>query len=310
MKKMISKQSTLPVLAVSLTCLCLVAFCKEQNIPTLSNHENKTYENYARSLFPVLWTNDCSGLYASVRREEILRGHPWSEKIVVDLHNKERKTFCIIYFQPGTSNVLSTTNFEYEFGRNRDKKQPMHTLEQARTRMQEIAKLCGVTNLLNPTCYRTTDVLFTGGTWEHTSDPVINGYRAFDFSVSIRIMDSVDMPLCSWYNSISRIPNNLPTNVVLTAGEARAKGEYYLKKYYPNKERLPMITFSTNRLEYIQPNSRYIDPKKDAANEDTRGPKDTRLAWVNYFIKSYERLLESSLPIYVDAETGEMLGGQ
>ena len=215
-----------------------------------------------------------------------------------------------MYFQPGTSNVISATNFEYAFRRDRANRTSVHTPEQVRARIQQIAKSFGVTNLLDPSYYRTTDVVFREGLWEHSAEPVLNGYRTAYFGVHIRIMDSAGMPLCEWHNSITRIPNVLPTNVVLTAEQARAKGEYYLRKYYPDKERLPQITFSTNRLEYVRPNSKYIDPEKDAAAEDTRGPKDTRLAWVNYFIKNYGRLIESGLPIYVDAETGEMLGGR
>jgi hypothetical protein len=310
MKTTILQQTVRLLLTIFLTCLGLIAYCRERNIPTLSNQEKETYENYARSVFSLLWTNDCSELRASLRREETFHGCSWSEKIVINLHNKDRKTFCVMYFQPSTSNVLGATNFDYEFGRNRVNKPPMHTPEQARARIQQIARSFGVTNLLDPAYYQTTDIVFTEGTWEHSSRSIINGYRTGYFSVSIRIMDSPGMPLCEWHNSITQIPNTLPTNVVLTAEQARVKGEYYLKKYYPGKERLSQITFSTNWLEYVRPNSRYIDPEKDGAEENMRGPKDTRLAWVNYFIKNSERLIESGLPIYVDAETGEMLGGQ
>ena len=155
-----------------------------------------------------------------------------------------------------------------------------------------------------------TDVVFTEGMWEHLSYVLINGYQATYFGVDIRIMDLPGMPLCDWGNTVSYIPVNLPTNVVLTAEQAKSKGEHYLKKYFPSKERLSQIIFKGSRLEYVRPNSKWIDPKKDAACEDTRGPKDTRLAWVVYFNMPFERPIESSLPIYVDAETGEMLGGR
>ncbi len=310
MKKTISQQTVRLLLTISLTCLGLIAYCRERSIPTLNNQEKETYENYARSVFSLLWTNDCSQLQASVYRKRTVKEMPWADDIVVDLRNAEKKIFCAIYFQPGSSNILSAINFEYAYGKKRGDTIPKHSPEQARARMFEIAHLFGVPNLLDIRYYRTTDVIFREGAWEYSSLAVINGYHTSYFSVDISISDESGMPLREWGNTVSYIPNNLPTNVVLTAEHARAKSEHYLKKYYPDKERLSKITFSTNRLEYVRPNSRYIDPAKDEAREDTRGPKDTRLAWVNYFIKNYGRLIESGIPIYVDAATGEMLGGQ
>jgi hypothetical protein len=311
MKKNSSQKPAFAFIAVSLLCLCFVAFCKERRPPEISAQEKTAYESYVRLLLPLVWTNDCSQLQASAYREELFSGCPWSEKVKVRLSNNEKKTCFTFSFQPATSNVTSATNFEYDFGRDRNNQlPPVHSLMQAHVRMREIAKLFGVTNLLDPTYYQTTDVVFTEGTWEHSSRAIINGYQTVYFSVNIRIMDTAGMPLCRWGNTVSYIPDNLPTNVVLTAEQARKKGEHYLKKYFPDTERLSQIIFKGSRLEYVRPNSKLIDPKKDAREENTRGPKDTRLAWVVYFNMPFERPIESSLPIYVDAETGEMLGSQ
>jgi hypothetical protein len=87
MKMIISKQTARLLLSVTLTSLSLVAYCMERDIPALSNHEKETYENYARSVFPLLWTNDCSELRASLWRQETFQGCPWSENIVIDLYN-------------------------------------------------------------------------------------------------------------------------------------------------------------------------------------------------------------------------------
>lgn len=311
MKKKSSTQSILVLMTLVINCLGLGVFCKERKPPEISVQEKTAYESYARSLLPQLWTNECTQLQASVYRKETVKEMPWADGIVVNLNNENKKKRFTFNFQPGTSNVLSAADYEADSIRDRNNQSPpAHSAEQAKERMREIARLFGVTNLLDPVCYQTIDVVFTEGTWKYSSRALINGYQTVYFSVDIHIMDSPGMPLCRWFNSVSRIPNNLPTNVLLTAEQAKSKGEHYLKKYFPSKERLSQIIFKGSRLEYVRPNSKWIDPKKDAACEDTRGPKDTRLAWVVYFNMPFERPIESSLPIYVDAETGEMLGGR
>jgi len=310
MKKNISQHNTWTLAVLSLTCLSSAAFCKDRSSPKISAQEKTAYESYAWSLLPLLWTNDCSQLHASAYREQSVTGLPWADDVKVNIRNNDKRAFFSFNFQPGTSNVMYAADHVYRPDRNRDKSLPVHSLEQVKARMRDIAKLFGVTNLFDPACYQTTDVVFSEGTWKHDSLSLINGYQTAYFSVDIRVIDAPGMPLFSWFNSVSRIPNALPTNVVLTAEQARAKGEHYLKKYFPNKERLSQIIFKGSRLEYVRPNSKLIDPKKDAAHEDKRGPKDTRLAWVVYYNMPYERPIESSLPIYVDAETGEMLGSQ
>ena len=109
---------------------------------------------------------------------------------------------------------------------------------------------------------------------------------------------------------MDEIPKDPPTSVVLTAKQAREKAEEYLKKYYPFKELVPKMTFNTNRVEYVTPNYNYIRPADDSGFSNyVAGKDELALVWSNYFDKP--RGLAHSIPvvIYVDASTGEMLGG-
>ncbi len=75
------------------------------------------------------------------------------------------------------------------------------------------------------------------------------------------------------------------------------------------KELTPKLTFHSNRLEYISPNYNYIRPADDSGFSDYE-PKwdEVALVWNNAFQKP-EGTGFPWVSIYVDAATGEMLGG-
>jgi len=199
----------------------------------------------------------------------------------------------------------SRNNIPYKYG---DWK-PIHTDEQqARQKASEYATMFGVSNLWDKSKFELRSFSLTDGVWIFDFTPFINGYPTL-YPVSIRIADLPGYPLGEWLCCLYQIPTNLPTKVVLTSEEGREKGIEYLKKHFPLKELIPKLTFHSNRLEYIHPDYNYIRPVDDTGFSDYK-PKwdEVALVWNNAFQKP-EGTGFPWVHIYVDAATGEMLGG-
>jgi len=218
---------------------------------------------------------------------------------------------AIHFFDRRSDKIIYTCNNLYlspnvPRGENR---KPVHTTErQAREKAAEYARVLGVPGLWDGDRHLVRSFGFFDGVWEFALTPNINGYPSL-YAIGVHVADLPELPLCWWMNDTDQIPASLPTNVVLTAGQARAKGEEYLKKYFPLKELVPNLTFSTNYLEYVSPNYNYIRPADDTGFSDYKPAKDeVALAWNNTFQKP-EGTGFPWVTIYVDAATGEMLGG-
>jgi hypothetical protein len=186
---------------------------------------------------------------------------------------------------------------------------PIHTNEQqARQKAAEYAALFGVPGLWDKTKFELRSTGFFYGVWEFDLTPVINGYPTL-YPISVRVADAPGYPLGEWLSCLYQIPANLPTKVTLTAEAGKQKGVECLKKYFPLKDIIPRLTFHGNRLEYIHPNYNYIRPE-DETGFSGHQPKhdEVALAWANTFKKPDGEGFPWVV-IYVDAATGEMLGG-
>ena len=77
-----------------------------------------------------------------------------------------------------------------------------------------------------------------------------------------------------------------------------------------NKEIVPKMTFMTNSVEYVTPNYNYIRPADGSGFSKYVAPQGSlALVWKNYFKKPQGLSFNFPVIIYVDATTGEMLGG-
>ena len=180
---------------------------------------------------------------------------------------------------------------------------------EARRKAAEYAAMFGVSNLWDNTKFDLCSSSFDG-VWIINMQARANGYPAI-FPVCIKMADLPGYPLGEWYNSTCLIPTNLPTKVMLTAEDGRKKGTEYLNKYFPLKDLIPNITFVTNRLEYRIPNYNYIRPADVSGFSDpqTIPIGKYHLVWVNTFMKPKREGYYPFIQIYLDAATGEMLGG-
>ncbi len=204
---------------------------------------------------------------------------------------------------------------------------PIHTTKgQARARVSEFAALFGVSNLWDKTHFNIyVDGGFnsTGETWDFDFWTVRNGYP-FPDGIHVSIADLPDAPLASWHNTQDNVPpEQLPTNVVLTSEQACAKSLEYMKKYFPfhaaalyrgqmlEKGDVLEIQCVTNMLEYVIPNYNYIRPAPGSGGLSDYVPpnRELALAWVNHLGTPKDSKYKITALIYVDAATGEMLGG-
>jgi len=160
-------------------------------------------------------------------------------------------------------------------------------------------------------------------TWMFDFGTIKNGYP-FPDGIYVAIADLPGAPLASWINAQDDVPpEQLPTNVVLNAKQASAKALQYVAKYFPYKDAalykgqilekgdVPEFKCYTNRLEYLIPNYNYIRPApgKGGLSDYVAKKREIALAWVNYLGTPEKAKYDIGATIYVDAATGEMLGG-
>ena len=228
----------------------------------------------------------------------------------LQIHFRDKHSEKVEYIINSAYAEYVPTREEYVRPTQEDLMPKFTTEEQARKKAEEHARMLGVPDLLNPGKFDLRSASFTQKTWLYAFTARINGYPSL-YGVSIAVADTPRMELQSWQNMMD-IPESLPANAVLTAEQAQGKAEKYLKQYFPLKDALTKITFVTNRVEYAAPNYHYIRPA-DASGFSGYIPKkdETTLIWVNYFKcpPSSPFGVPTPVLIYVDAVTGEMLGG-
>lgn len=261
-----------------------------------------------------VWTNEFTRSRVNTSRQPTSEAMPWSRiesRFSFDIENRTRKCY-FEFLDDGSDTVLIVNNYVYHYPDvfyNVPDHKSIHTNErEARQKAAEYAALFGVSNLWDKTNFELRSFGFFHGVWEFYLSPFINGYPTL-YPVSINIADLPGCPLGRWLSCIYQIPTNLPTKVALTSAEGRERGIEYLRKHFPLKDLVPKLTFHSNRLEYIHPNYNYVRPRDDSGfSEYTPKWDEVVLVWNNAF-KKPDGTGFPWVNIYVDAATGEMLGG-
>ncbi len=277
----------------------------------LTAEEKAHFEQSARSWIKRLWTNDYSGCTAKFNTE-IYNFRPWTTNVDVAFRlDGKRCTFGYRDRNPDKLTFIRNELIKAERELYEKNYKPIHTTEeQARARAAECAALFGVTNLWDDSAFLCHRGMLDYGNWTYGFLAKRNGHLC-PFGVFVDVADRPGAPLYMWSSTLDNFPANMPTNVVLTSEQARGKAEGYLKKYFPVGELAPGSTFHTNTLQYVFPNYNYIRPAPGNGGFSTyvAAKDEIKLVWYNWFDAPGEKLTHP-VRIYVDAVTGEMLGGE
>ena len=275
----------------------------------LTPEEKAAFKECALQYLGQVWTNDFVGYSVNVYLDPRKHNHVGAEDVELSLDSKT--DYVTVRFADRSTNRLQVLRFS-RFKKvpfNNDQKPLYSSKEKALVRASQLATVFGVTNLLDETQWEIRSSGFVRGIWEFSFSTYINGYPSL-YHVSIDIADNERMDMVHWGNASWGIPANLSTNVVLMSAQARAKAETYLKQYFPMKDIVSQMVFMTNSVEYVTPNYNYIRPADDSGFSKYVPPPDSlSLVWKNYFKKPQGVSFQVPVIIYVDAATGEMLGG-
>ncbi|MDD2230820.1 MAG: hypothetical protein PHY48_15645 [Candidatus Cloacimonetes bacterium] len=277
--------------------------------PKLNAQNKARCEKLVNAYLPKLWTNDYSR-FRSIYYHDDISGLDHSKYVRASIRNGGdvcKFTFLTEY----PNKLISLYNTSYSKMSDKYYCKPKYvTKEIAKNRAEEVSNLFGITNIWDESLYTVQYQEFDYGVWSFNLTAIINGYPSL-YGVSVSIADTQETNIYRWSTTMHDIPSDLGTNVVLSAAEGCSKGTEYLRKYYPDKEAAVKATFITNKVEYITPNYHYI--KENGLDEFYDGGHTNRpvLTWVNFFKNNIGSKYDRHFPIiiYVDAETGEMLGG-
>lgn len=182
-----------------------------------------------------------------------------------------------------------------------------HPRREAETRARSLAGSVGGVDLTGWQCVSWS---FDGGQWVFHFQPFFAGHRLKIDSVSVRLSDAGDLKLCEYHNTmLESLPAYDRVPDVIDQAKAQGLADKYLKQYYRRRDR-PSLTFSTNTLEVVRPNYYFTNKYDEKGNWLTNWP---RWSWTAQYERNFSTncFTFSGTPvwIYVDAETGEMLGG-
>lgn len=288
------------------------------DLSPLSTKEKAEYERIAREWMNRLWTNDYSGCVPVIYVDQPYKAPPWQYPMVNAEFEKSPGDYCwVSFFNRNSRDVCGFINSAY-------KKVPYNrkyhgvpdaihsTEEQAKARVNEIAELLGVTNVWDATKYDLRSKYFIEGIWAFFFSKRINGYPT-THPLTVMVADLPGLPLHWWTNATDWEGTDIPTNVVLTSEQAGKKSVEYIKKYLIGSKDMGETTYVTNSLEYVSPNYNYIRPADGvfgSFSDYVSKKPELNLAWKCYFTDP-DRTKQRIPPIiiYVDAATGEMLGG-
>jgi len=298
-----------------------------RKLAPLSEEEKALFEGAAKAWFKRLWTNDCSQSKAGFRIRRVDK-RPWMTRVEVSFRVNGK--LCDFHFADRDTNriVLISNNLYQRIVSYAGEKwhPPVHTTkEQTRARVSEVAALFGVSNLWDKADFSVQSERFGSmeEIWMFDFWTKKNGYP-FPDGIRLAFADLPGAPLALWQNAQDDVsPERLPTNVVLTAAQARVKALEYMTKYFPfhaaalhrgqvlEKGTVLDIVCYTNGLEYIIPDYNYIRPApgKGGLSDYVPQKREIALAWVNHLGTPEGSKYNISATIYVDAATGEMLGG-
>jgi hypothetical protein len=253
-------------------------------IPKLSIKEKTRYEKLARLYLPQLWSNDYSNVEMKIYHYDVMgRNH---QNFVRAMINAKKGKCKLTFDKKKADAVVSASNTQYDKCSNDNYEIPIHvTKDEARNRATEISEMFGISNLWDKSKFTVQYQEFDYGIWNFCLTAIINGYPSL-YGVSVSIADTQETNIYRWSTTMHDIPLDLGTNVVLSAIAGRSKATEYLEKYHSNEKAL--------------------EDYHDGAC--TNNPV---LTWVNYFKNNTGSKYDRHFPIliYVDAETGEMLGG-
>jgi hypothetical protein len=261
-----------------------------------------------------IWTNEFKNGRVSAWQDPVSEMLPWKRvkmELGIGVTNRREQVY-FEFLDDGSDRVVVVRNPVFADPHvpcRRPDYKAIHTDEQqARQKAAEYAALFGAPGLWDKTKFELRSFGLTYGVWTYCLTPFVNGYPTL-YPVTVRIADLPGYPLGGWLSCLYQIPANLPVKVALTAEAGKRKGVECLKKYFPLKDIIPRLTFHGNRLEYIHPNYNYIRPE-DGTGFSGHQPKhaEVALAWANTFKKPDGEGFPWVV-IYVDAATGEMLGG-
>lgn len=199
------------------------------------------------------------------------------------------------------------SNVPYRWGPDKNPV-PFHVKqEEAIEKAIEYASMFGVSNLTDTALFKQSECGLNSGEWQVEWTRLFNGYATWR-GVSVSVADLPGAPLGRFHNTLVWLPEKMPTRIVLTPERAKAKAHEYMKKYFPFKDVASRMVCTTNWLQYASPDYNFTPhgmdstdyvPKRDAIH----------LAYYNAFGSTNKDDNPSGAIIYVDAETGEMLGG-
>jgi len=315
---------------VLLLCMRSVMFAdsarSSNKMILFSPQERASFENGLRMLCGKLWTNDFSKCEMSIHKEP--------SYVLPVTHDgiAEFRLDGIYYIMSFSDSNLDKATYisgtiQEMLTRLRRGKPIIHMdYDDVEKKITDYATLFGVSNLWDKARFESSGEIRPGpGYWAFDAWVTTNGYRT-PFHLSIAVADLPDLPLVHWSFDPYKFPSRFPTNVLLTSEQASAKALEHAEKYCKNffgdialfhggtvlnrKDTVKIVVLGS-RLEYVIPNYNYIRPADGMGGLSNYVPKkdDIALAWNCQLGTPQGAKHKVKLRIYVDAATGEMLGG-
>lgn len=291
-----------------------------------SPQERVSFENEIRMLCAKIWTNDFSKCEMSIYKDR-----SYGLPVILDGMTEFRLNGIYYIIRCSGANVKQVIyisgTIQEMMARLRRGGTNIHTdYEDVEKRITGYAALFGVSNLWDKARFESSGEIRPGpGYWAYDAWVTTNGYRT-PFHLSIAVADLPDLPLVHWSYDPYKFPSYFPTNALLTSEQAAAKAlehaEKYCKKFFGdialfhdgtvlNRKDKVKIVVLRSRLEYVIPNYNYIRPADGMGGLSDYVPRkdDISLAWNCQIGTPQGSKHKVALNIYLDAATGEMLGG-
>lgn len=182
-----------------------------------------------------------------------------------------------------------------------------HPRREAEARARLLAGAVGGVDL---TCWQCVSWSFDGGQWVFHFQPFFAGHQLKIDSISVRLSDAEKLKLCEYHNTmLAPLPAYTRIPEVIDQVKARELASKYLAQYYRQRDRSSLV-FRTNTLEVVRPNYYFTDKYDEKGNWPTNQPRWSWTAlYERNFTTNYFTFSKTPVWIYVDAETGKMLGG-
>lgn len=149
------------------------------------------------------------------------------------------------------------------------------------------------------------------GAWVMDFHENVGGVRSYAAKIAVTLADSEDTTLCNYLNTAVHPRPDISRNPpVVTQSKAREVADAQLAELVRKMGVGSHFQWGTNQLRIIRPNFMFTDRYREDVSFLTNQP---RVAWAVFynqrFSTNYFTFPTRGVAIYVDAETGEMLGG-